>query len=209
MPTTLQDRLAKLKDNGLVHAGGALAIDMVSTLVFAGIFALTHSPKISLAVGVATSIGQIGFQISRGRQVHIMEWLSFAMVLLFGGASLMFHDARFIMMKPALAYIFVGCAMLSRGWMMRYLPLRAAGWGEDLMIGFGYVWAALMFATAGLNFWLAQSGDVKAWAWFIGVFPLGSKLGLFAIQYIVIKTVVVNRMRRAGHFPAEVKTAQS
>lgn len=209
MPTTLQDRFATLKNNGLVHAGSALAVDMVSTLVFAGIFALTHSPQISLAVGVATSMGQIGFQVSRGRQVHIMEWLSLAMVLLFGGASLIFHDARFIMMKPTLAYVFVGCAMLSRGWMMRYLPLRAAGWGKDLMIIFGYVWAALMFSTAGLNLWLAQSGDVKTWTWFIGVFPIGSKLALFAIQYLVIKSIIMNRMRRAGHFPAEVKMAQS
>src|SRR5271165_1485652 len=40
---------------------------------------------------------QIGFEKLRGRPVETMQWLSMAVVIVFGGASLLTQDNRFIM----------------------------------------------------------------------------------------------------------------
>ena len=63
--------------------------------------------------------------------------------------------------------------MLKRGWMNRYLPPIALETVPDLAIGFGYVWAGLMFFSAALNLVLALSLSVTQWG--IGDVALGHR----------------------------------
>jgi hypothetical protein len=67
-----------------------------------------------------------------------------------------------------------------------------------VIVAFGYVWAVMMFATGALNVALVFHGDPKVWAWFIGVFPIASKLSLFVVQYLVTRLIVIARMRAAA-----------
>jgi len=55
-----------------------------------------------------------------------------------------------------------------------------------------------MYLTGALNLTLALAGDTKAWAWFMGVFPLASKLALFAVQYLTTRFIVMARMRNGA-----------
>jgi intracellular septation protein len=99
------------------------------------------------------------------------------------------------MLKPTVIYVVVGVVMLKRGWMNRYLPPIALATVPDLGILFGYVWAGLMFFSAALNIALALSLDVATWAAVKSVWAIGSKVGLFLIQYAVMKTTGVRRAR--------------
>jgi hypothetical protein len=89
----------------------------------------------------------------------------------------------------------IGVVMLKRGWINRYLPPVVSDNAPDLGLFFGYIWAGLMFLTAAANLGLALFADPKVWAWFIGVVPLASKIGLFFIQYLVLRVVVRRRIR--------------
>ncbi len=182
----------------LVHAGRWIVADLLSTLLFVALYALTHSLPLAIVVGIAAGVGQIGWLKLRGSDIDAMQWMSLALVLVFGGATLLTHDPRFIMLKPTLIYAAIGAVMMRRGWMKRYIPPIALTWSADLAVGFGYVWAAMMFATGAVNLALALNGDPTTWAWFLGVFPLASKLVLFAIQYLTMRWVTVSRMRAAG-----------
>jgi hypothetical protein len=84
--------------------------------------------------------------------------------------------------------------MLKRGWMNRYLPPEAAP-VADVGTTFGYVWAGLMFASAALNIALALTLDAKSWAAAISAWGIASKIGLFLVQYAVMR--MVGRRRRA------------
>ena len=86
--------------------------------------------------------------------------------------------------KPSLIYVAVGVTMLTPGWMTRYMIPDALEWSRDVVFVFGYIWAAMMFASAGLNAFMAMKGDPKAWAEFFTIFPIASKGGLFAVQYL-------------------------
>jgi intracellular septation protein len=181
----------------LVHAGRWIAMDLLSTLIFVALFALTHSVFAATGLAIAGGVLHIAWLKLRRAPVDAMQWLSLGLVVVFGGASLATHDPRFVMFKPTLIYAAIGAVMLRRGWMNRYLPPVALDWSADVTAAFGYAWAALMFATGAANLYLAMQGDPKAWAWFLGVFPLASKLVLFAVQYLTTRFVVVGRRRAA------------
>ena len=180
-------------------AGAALiAEDLASTLAYAGLYAVTHDLRVSLAVGVAAGLGAIGWRLARGRPVDAMQWTSLALVVVLGGLGLGLHDRRFVMVKPTLAYLAVAAAMLKPGWMARYMPARVRDHGADLVRGFEGVWAAAMAATAAANLVLALRGDVATWAAFLAVVPIASKIGLVAAQYVILRVVVRRRIRRRG-----------
>lgn len=99
------------------------------------------------------------------------------------------------MVKPSIIYVIVGLVMLRRGWMTRYLPPIARATVPDLAITFGYVWAGMMFFSAVLNIVLALTLDVTAWAAVKSVWAIGSKVGLFGIQYAIMKSTGMRRAR--------------
>ena len=91
-------------------------------------------------------------------------------------------------------------AMLRRGWMNRYVPPARLALVEDLMTRFGYVWSGMMFVTGALNLVVAVAFTVW-WPTFIAVFPLVSKLGLFAVQFAIVR-FIGQRRARVGSEPA-------
>ena len=185
----------------LLRAGKAVASDLLSTLVFVGLYAATHNVALSVGLAVAIGLGRIIDQTRRRIPIDLMQWLSLFLVIVFGGATLITHNPLFIMLKPTLVYAAIGLVMLRPGWMNRYVPPIVQTNGADVTTMFGYLWAALMFATGTINLALALHASTTAWAWFIGVFPLASKVALILVQYATTRSVVRRRLRAARLVP--------
>jgi intracellular septation protein len=185
------------KGSRLLKAGRFIAEDLASSLLFAGLFAATHNAYLATGVAVAVGVSQIVWRLARRSTIDALQWMSIGLVVVLGGASILTHDPRFVMLKPTLIYLVVGSAMLKRGWMTRYMPPEALAWGKDVIETFGYIWAAMMFATAAMNLALVDHGDMALWALWLAVFPVASKLVLFGAQYGVTNLIVRRRMRAA------------
>lgn len=183
--------------NALVYAARPLLEDFISTLVFVVLIALKVDVRVATSAAIAVGVVHVAWKMLRGKPVAALEWLSLGLVLVFGTASLITHDPRFVMVKPSIIYGLVGAAMLRRGWMLRYMPPVSIGHGEDLMVAFGYVWAGLMFVSAVANAVVAVA-YADLWPGFIAVFPLASKGALFAVQFAVMRTVVRRRILAAA-----------
>ncbi len=179
----------------LMQAVKWLAADLLSTLAFVGLYAATHNVYVAIVVAIALGAGQIAWQKSRGTPIDLMQWLSLFLVVVFGGAAMVTRDPVFIMVKPSIIYTAIGIVMLRSGWMNRYFPPIARDNAADVITVFGFIWAALMFGTAGANLALAFSMGASTWAWFIAVFPIASKVGLVLIQYVVIRAIIRRRIR--------------
>jgi intracellular septation protein len=177
------------------QASRVLLLDMASTLLFLAVYVLTDNLFLAVGAGMALGIGQIGWEVAHKRPVEALQWLSLVIILSSGAATFVTDSPLFVMLKPTVIYIIVGVVMLKRGWMNRYLPPIALATVPDLGILFGYVWAGLMFFSAALNIGLALSLDVTTWAAVKSVWAIGSKVGLFLIQYAVMKTTGVRRAR--------------
>ena len=180
----------------LFEAGRVLLLDLASTIFFLVLYLLTHSLFLSVAIGMVLGLGQIGWQLFHGKPIAALQWISVIAVLASGTATLLTHDATFVMLKPSLIYAVVGVVMLKRGWMNRYMPPRAARL-LDVATTFGYVWAGLMFSSAALNIALALAFDVTTWAAAMSAWGIASKIGLFLIQYAAMTTVGKRRARAA------------
>jgi len=186
---------------GLIYAARPLVSDMLSTIIFAALFALTNNVYLSTGVAIALGVGQVALEKLRGRPVPGMQWASLGLVTVLGGASLLTGDPRFVMIKPTIVYLTVGVAMMQRDWMDRYIPPAAKAYLPDpVIVAWGYAWAGLMFFTAAANLVVAIFLGRQTWLLFIGVFPLASKLALFAAHYLTFRFVAL-RNRRASLAP--------
>ena len=186
----------------LLQAGKFLLLDMASTLFFLALYLWTESIVLSVALGMALGLLQVGWQLVRSKPIDTMQWMSLFLVVTAGTATLLTHDPRFVMIKPTLIYIVVGVVMLRPGWMNRYLPAIAIEIVPDIGFVFGYVWSALMFASAALNIYVALHYSVVTWAAFMSAWGIASKLGLFLIQYSIMRAIGVRRRRAQAASPA-------
>jgi intracellular septation protein A len=194
--------------SGLFYAGKWLLLDLLSTVFFLAIFSLTDKIYVATAMGIGIGLAQVAWLKLRRRPIDLMQWASLSLVVVFGGATLITHNPHFMMVKPTLIYIAIGIVMMQPGWMLRYVPAAVHEDGADLIRVFGYVWAGLMFFTAAANLVLAF-GDTKLWVEFLAVFPAGSKIVLFFIQYLTMRVVITQRRRKAAHAaPAGLGEAQ-
>jgi len=181
----------------LFQAARVLISDLASTLLFFVLYLLTDNLYLSVGLGMALGLAQIGWQLFRRNPVEALQWISLVLILASGTATILTQDAHFIMVKPSLILVLVGVVMLKRGWMNRYMPPRAAD-VLDVATTFGYVWAGLMFASAMLNVVLALTLDAKSWAATMSAWGIASKLGLFGVQYAVMTAVGRRRASAAS-----------
>jgi hypothetical protein len=87
--------------------------------------------------------------------------------------------------------------MLKRGWLLRYMPPIVVETIPEYVTIAGYAWAILMFALGLGTIAIASTGDLKLWAFYVGVVLLGAKLAAFATQYLAFRFLVTSRIRAA------------
>jgi intracellular septation protein A len=191
----------------LLSAGKLLLLDLASTIFFLATFLLTHNMPLSVGLGMALGITQIGWQFSRGKPIHVIEWLSLFLVVGSGGVTLLTNDPRFLMFKPTLIYMIIGAVMLKPGWINRYLPPLAKVVVPDIAVILGFVWAGLMFVSAALNAFVALNCSVLTWASFMPVYSIVSKVALFLIGFAAMRYIGVRRFRAMPAVEREALTA--
>jgi intracellular septation protein len=191
----------------LLQAGRLLLLDMASTIVFLVVFLLTHEVILSVGLGMALGIAQIGWQFSRKKPIDTMEWLSLFLVVGSGTAALVTNDPRFIMFKPSLIYVIVGLVMLRPGWINRYLPPVAKAVVPDIAVIVGFLWAGLMFISAAVNALVALNFSVVTWAAFMPAYGIVSKVVLFLAGFAMMRVIGRRRMRSMPTFERDALTA--
>jgi len=93
------------------------------------------------------------------------------------------------MLKPTVIYCIGGAYMLRPGWLNRYRPPIAVEAVSDRAYLFCFIWAGLMFGSAALNVALALLLDAASWAAAMSAWSIASKLGLFLVQYAVMRMI--------------------
>jgi intracellular septation protein A len=180
----------------LFEAGKLLLLDMAATLFFLALYLLTHNVALSVGLGMALGIAQIGWQYARRMPIDTMQWMSLFLVLGAGSVTLITNDPRFIMIKPSVIYLIVGVVMLKRGWINRYLPPIALELVPDIAIILGYAWSALMFFSAVVNLIVALNFSVVTWSVTMSIYGIASKAVMFLIGYAVMRIIAGARYRR-------------
>jgi intracellular septation protein A len=148
-------------------------------------------------VAIAGAIAQVIYS-RKGEALSFMTWASLGLVIVLGGATILTSDPRFVLAKPAIAHFAVGAVMLRRGWILRYMPPLVAETIPEYVTIAGFAWAALMFALGAGTIAIAMTGDLTLWTVYVSVVAVGAKIAAFAIQYVVFRLAVTNRIRAAA-----------
>ncbi|HEU0146585.1 MAG TPA: septation protein IspZ [Bradyrhizobium sp.] len=175
-----------------------LFADFFSTIVFLAVWAATGNLYVATGVAIAGALGQFALARYRSQRLDVMNWASLGLVLVLGGATILTHDPRFVMMKPSIAHFAIAAVMLRRGWMLRYLPpFVKEHVSANAVIAAGYCWAALMVVLGMINIAIAATGDMVLWAWFVSVGAMGAKIVGFGVQYLIFRSIIYRRIRAA------------
>jgi intracellular septation protein len=175
-----------------------LGADFFSTIVFLAIYLTTDNVLLATGVAIAGAIAQVIYSRLRGKELGYMTWASLVLVIVLGSATLLTHDPRFVLAKPAIGHFAIGIIMLKRGWMLRYMPAIVTETVPEYVTFAGYAWAALMFVLGAGTIGVAMSGDMKLWTFYVTVVLVGAKIAAFAIQYVAFRLLVGGRLRAAA-----------
>ena len=66
---------------------------------------------VATAVAIAATVVQVSWLKLRGRRVDLMLWASLAIIVVFGGATLLLQDETFIKWKPTVLYWLFGAVL--------------------------------------------------------------------------------------------------
>lgn len=151
---------------------------------------------LATAVAIIASALQVGYLLARGRKVDNMLWLSLAVILVAGGATIYFHDDLFIKWKPTILYWAFALALfiaqvfyrknLMRSVMEANITLPDPVWSR-----LGYVWILFFVGMGLLNLLMAFvvfRTDTGAWV----SFKLFGFTGIF-VAFVVIQTMMLSK----------------
>ena len=139
------------------------------------------------AVAIAASVAQFIWLKVSGKVIEATHWINLTVIVVFGGATLFFHNDAFIKWKPTVLYwlfasILVGSRLLLGKNLMQKLmgtqiSLPAPIW-DKLNLG----WAAFFALSGALNLYVAFSGHFTESQWVnFKVFGLMALLLLFVV----------------------------
>ena len=116
--------------------------------MFLAIYLTTDNVLLATGVAIAGAIGQVIYSRIKGNALGYMTYASLGLVIVLGSATLLTHDPRFVLAKPAIGHFAIGAIMLKRGWMLRYMPAIVTETIPEYVTFAGYAWATLCSRSA-------------------------------------------------------------
>jgi intracellular septation protein len=140
---------------------------------------------VATAVAIAATFVQIGWVWFRHRKVEKMQWISLALIVVFGGATMLLRDETFIKWKPSVLYWLFAVTLLVSELMFRKNLIRAMM--EKQVSAPDSIWKKLLFGWIGffavmgvLNLYVAYGYSTDTWV----SFKLFGGIGLMIVFVI-------------------------
>jgi intracellular septation protein len=160
-----------------------------------------HLPVLfATAMAIIATLGQIIWVKLKHGKVDTMLWVSFAIILVFGGATLLLHDEAFIKVKPTALYWLFGGVLLFSKILFKKNLIRSLM--EEKMQLPERIWNQLNLAWSGFFIFLGILNLYVAWN-----FPTDTWVNfkLFGASGIMLVFIVLQAMMVAKHIEADKK----
>jgi len=176
------------------EAAQAFASQYLSFLVVDGAISAQQAPiLLATAVAILATLAQVVWLLLRRRHVDTMLWVSLVIIVVFGGATIYFHDELFIKWKPTVLYWCFSLALLGaqlilrknliRSLMGQQMTLPDPVWGK-----INLAWGAFFAAMGVLNLYVAFNFPLELWV----NFKMFGFLGLM-IAFVIAQTAYLSR----------------
>ncbi|MFM1928372.1 MAG: hypothetical protein RIR28_955 [Pseudomonadota bacterium] len=150
---------------------------------------------VATAVAIVASALLMGWMRIRGLPIDKMQWLSLGLIVVFGGATLLLQDERFIKLKPSLLYglfglgllipqLFMGTRLIEK-LLAEKVQLPEAAWAR-----LNAAWGLFFLFMAGLNLYVAAAFSTDTWV----DFKLFGTIGLMLL-FVLAQGVYISRFQ--------------
>ncbi len=150
-------------------------------------------------IAIVASIAAIGYAYFVQRKVSGMQWLSLAIIVVFGGATLLLHDEMFIKWKPSALYLVFAAALLigrlfyKRDWIAVLFSKANIEAPENVWRVLTWTWIAFFLGMAALNGYVATYFSLDTWVnfkvwWAMGIFFVFTILNVFYLSKYMSET---------------------
>src|SRR6266700_5813046 len=138
---------------------------------------------VATGVAIVASVAQIVYFRWRRGKVEVVHWLSLAIIMVFGGATLLLHDETFIKWKPTVLYwLFAATLLIGRVVFGRNLIsalLKDLTLPDPVWARITWGWVAFLVGMGALNLYVAANFTTDTWVNFkvwggIGLFMLAA-----------------------------------
>jgi intracellular septation protein len=148
---------------------------------------------IATAAAIVATFLQIGWLKWRRRKVDTMMWVTLAIIVVFGGATLALHDETFIKWKPTVLYWLFGAALAAGELVFRKNLIRAAlaeqvALPDRVWTRLNWSWACFFVLMGAANLYVAFNFSTDTWV----NFKLFGGMGLM-IAFVVAQALFVAR----------------
>ncbi len=146
---------------------------------------------VATGVAIAATFAQIGWLLLRGRKVDTMLWVSLAIIVLFGGATLWLQDETFIKWKPTVLYwlfgaVLAGATLIFRRNLIRKLMEEQIALPERVWGRLNASWIGFFAFMGAANLFVAYSFPTETWVNFKLFGGMGLMLAFVVAQSLLL-----------------------
>jgi intracellular septation protein len=185
--------VAYFAGNAAPERAYSLASDLLGPIVRGGTIPPDLAPiLLASAVAMVTITLQIAYLLVRRRHIGIAQWTSFVVFLVFGGATIYFHDDVFIKWKPTVLYWLFALVLLLSNLVWRRNLVRAmlepAGMRLPAPIWWrlNLAWVGFFALVGMLNLYVAFHLSRDIWVSFKSIGLTCLTLGFVVVQSLFL-----------------------
>ena len=174
--------------------------DLFPVILFFVAFKLSDI-YVATAVAIAATVIQISWLALRRKRIDPMLWVSFAVIVVFGGATLALQDETFIKWKPTVLYWLFAATLavavlafrrnLIRAMLGKQVELPDPVWSR-----LNWSWVGFFAFMGAANLYVAFNFSTDLWV----SFKLFGGLGLMLV-FVVLQALFLARYMEQGGKP--------
>ena len=170
--------------------------DLFPVILFFAAFQLWDI-YVATGVAIAASFAQIGWLALHRKKIDTMLWASLAIIVVFGGLTLLLRDKTFIQWKPTVLYWLFGAVLaagalagrnLIRSMMSQQIQLPEAVWAR-----LNWSWVGFFAFMGAANLYVAYNYSESAWVNFKLFGGMGLMLLFVLAQGLVLARYVEDK----------------
>ncbi|HTO43806.1 MAG TPA: septation protein A [Burkholderiales bacterium] len=182
---------------GAKHApdsAASIVSSLLSGLGMNGTVDAEQAPLLlATAVAIVATFAQVGWLLMRRRKVDNMLWISLAIIVVLGGATLALRDPTFIKWKPTVLYwtfaaVLLGASLFLKKNLIRTMMQGQLSLPDAIWARLNLSWVAFFVLMGVINLYVAYNYSESTWV----SFKLFGGIGLM-IAFVVVQGLMLSR----------------
>lgn len=181
-----------------------LLFDLFPVILFFIAFKL-YGIYVATAVAIAASVIQVAYVYLKNKRVEKMHLITLALIVILGGATLIFHDETFIKWKPTVvnwgfALVFLGSHFIGNKPIIRRMMEQAVTLPDHVWLRLSQMWILFFVFSGVANIYVAFNFDTDTWV----NFKLFGLMGL-TLVFILAQGLYISRFIPDPHAEDDIQ----